>query len=195
MTSLATPTHFPTIRPRWGRLAPAFLILGLALPGADAIAQEGAAGQDAEDAEIQKIGGKVERDDKAPEKPVVRVNLSITKAGDADLAHVKGLDKLKVLGLNNTPITDAGLEHLKGLSSLEKLYLVDTKVGDAGLEHLKGLANLKVLSLVGTQVTDAGLEHLKGLANLKELFVSGTKVSEDGAKKLQEALPKLKIER
>jgi hypothetical protein len=39
----------------------------------------------------------------SPEKPVVSVNLSITKAGDADLVHVKGLDKRTVLSLNNTP--------------------------------------------------------------------------------------------
>ncbi len=181
-------------RPRRSRLAPALGMLGLAALVTAAPAQEGGS-LDAEIAEIQKLGGKVERDDKAPEKPVVRVNLSITKAGDADLAHLKGLDQLKDLRLNNTPITDAGLEHLKGLSSLEKLYLVDTKVGDAGLEHLKGLANLKILSLAGTQVSDAGLEHLKGLSNLKELFVAGTKVSEEGAKKLHEALPMVKIER
>jgi hypothetical protein len=164
-----SPDRCSGIRPRWRHLEPALLILGLAVPGAIALAQEGNASQGAQIAAIQKIGGKVERDDKAPEKPVMRVNLSITKAGDANLVHVKGLDKLKVLSLNNTPITDAGLEHLKGLASLEKLYLVDTKVGNAGFEHLKGLANLK------------------------ELFVAGTNVREDGAKELKESLPKALI--
>jgi internalin A len=195
MRSLETPTGSRPVRSRGRRLAPALGIFGVAALVTAAPAQEAGGSPDAEIAEIQKIGGKVERDEKAPEKPVVRVNLSITKAGDSDLARLKGLDQLKDLRLNVTPITDAGLEHLKGLSSLEKLYLVDTKVGDAGLEHLKGLANLKILSLAGTQVSDAGLEHLKGLANLKELFVAGTKVTEEGAKKLQEALPMVKIER
>lgn len=146
-------------------------------------------------AAIQEAGGKVERDEKGPGKPVTVVNFATTPAADDALANLKGLDKLQKLTLNGTKITDAGLEHLKGLAGLQKLYLVDTKVGDAGLEHLKGLAGLQVLSLVGTQVTDAGLEHLKGLSNLQIVFLYGTKVTDAGAKTLQEALPKVKIDR
>lgn len=146
-------------------------------------------------AEIQKLGGKVERDDKAPGKPVTVVSFATLKIDDAALDNVKGLAGLKKLTLNGTAITDAGLERLKGLTSLEKLYLVDTKIGDAGLEHLKGLENLQILSVVGTGVTDAGLDHVKGLKSLKELFLFGTKVTEDAAKALKEAKPNLKIDR
>lgn len=146
-------------------------------------------------AEIQQAGGKVERDDKAPEKPVIVVNFATQPIADAALASLKGLDKLQKLTLNNTKVTDAGLEAIQGLTGLQKLYLVDTQVTDAGLAHIKDLANLQVLSLVGTQVTDAGLEGLKGLANLKTLFLAGTKVTDEGVKKLQEALPMLKVER
>ncbi|MBX6311825.1 MAG: hypothetical protein IRY99_02725 [Isosphaeraceae bacterium] len=142
---------------------------------------------------IQKAGGKVERDEK--DKAILAVNFATSKATDADLEPLKGLNRVQKLTLNNTKITDAGLEHLKGLTSLRKLYLVDTDVTDAGLEALKGLTELQVLSLVGTKVTDAGLEHLKELKNLEELFVSGTKVTEEGASKLKEALPKVKIDR
>jgi Leucine-rich repeat (LRR) protein len=146
-------------------------------------------------AELQKMGGKIERDMKEPAKPVIGVNLSLTQVSDEGLAQLERLPKLKRLSLNNTPITDAGLEHLKGLKELQKVYAVDTKITDAGLEHLKELKSLEVLSLVGTQVTDDGLEKLKELTELKTLFVFGTKVTEAGAKKLQEALPKLKIDR
>jgi Leucine-rich repeat (LRR) protein len=144
---------------------------------------------------IQKLGGKVERDDKDPEKPVVVVNLGITEVKDAELEHLKGLSKLRRLTLNDTPITDAGLDHIKDLTSLQKLYLVDTKISDAGLERLKGLKGLQILSLAGTQVSDAGLEHLKELKELKEVFLYGTKVTDDGVKPLKEALPDLKIYR
>jgi hypothetical protein len=157
-------------------------------------AQDSAASDQAV-AAIQAAGGRVERDDKAPEKPVTVVNFATQPVEDATLACLKGLDKLQKLTLNNTKVTDAGLEQLKGLSSLQKLYLVDTQVTDAGLAHVKELANLQVLSLVGTQVTDAGLEQLKGMMNLKTLFLAGTKVTDEGVKKLQEALPMLKIER
>ncbi len=144
---------------------------------------------------IQKLGGKVERDDKDAAKPVITINLGLTEVKDADLEHLEGLVTVKKLTLNDTPITDAALDHLKDLTGLEKLYLVDTKVTDTGLERLKGLKNLRILSLAGTQVTDAGLEHLKGLSKLKEVFLYGTKVGDDGAKQLKEALPDVKVYR
>ena len=146
-------------------------------------------------AALQKIGGKIERDDKAPEKPVKTVNLGVTQADDGALGSVKGFSKLEKLTLNNTKITDAGLDAIKPLASLKKLYLVDTKIGDAGVEKLKDLKELRVLSLSGTALTDAGLEHLKALPNLEIIFVHGTKVTDEGIKKLKESLPKLKIEK
>jgi len=146
-------------------------------------------------ADIMGLGGRIERDDKAADKPIIGINLGATAATDATLDELKSFDKVRRLLLNGTKITDAGLEKLKGLGGLQKLYLVDTKITDAGLEHLKGLSELQVLSIVGTQVTDAGLEHLKGLSKLESLFVFGTKVTEAGAKKLQESIPKLKVER
>src|SRR5262245_58116797 len=83
---------------------------------------------------IQKKGGKVDRDDKAPGKPVIAVNFATAKIDDEALDALKGLDQVTKVSLNGTPITDAGLERLKGLESLQKLYLVDCKVTDAGLE-------------------------------------------------------------
>lgn len=144
---------------------------------------------------LQKAGGKIERDDKAPDKPVIVVNLGVTQAEDAALEGLKTFTKVQKLILNGTKITDAGLDHLKGLAALQKLYLVDTKVGDSGVEKLKDLKELKILSLAGTGVTDAGLEHLKGLTNLEVVFLHGTKVTDEGVKKLKEALPKVKIEK
>jgi CubicO group peptidase (beta-lactamase class C family) len=144
---------------------------------------------------IQKLGGKVERDDKGAGKPVTVINLGLTEVKDADLEPLDNLATVKKLTLNDTPITDAALDHLKGLSGLEKLYLVDTKITDAGLERLKGLKGLQVLSLAGTQVSDAGLEYLKDMPGLKEVFLYGTKVDDEGAKQLKEAMPNLKIYR
>jgi CubicO group peptidase (beta-lactamase class C family) len=144
---------------------------------------------------IQKLGGKLERDEKGPGKPVIVVNLGLTEVKDAELGPLDGLASVKKLTLNDTPITDAALDHLKDLAGLEKLYLVDTKITDAGLEKLIGLKNLKILSLAGTQVSDAGLEYLKAMTGLKEVFLYGTKVGDDGAKQLKEALPELKIYR
>jgi hypothetical protein len=146
-------------------------------------------------AEIMKLGGRIERDEKADGKPVITVNFATTQVDDTALDLVKGFDKLKKLTLNGTKVTDGGLEKLKDLKSLQKLYLVDTKVGDAGLEHLKELTNLQILSLVGTQVSDAGIESIKPLAGLQEVYLYATKVTDEGIKALKEAIPKLKIDR
>ena len=63
------------------------------------------------------------------------------------------------------------------------------------LEHLKSSTKLQTLDLMETKVTDAGLEHLKGLTKLQSLNLKRTKVTDEGVKKLQQALPKCKIER
>jgi hypothetical protein len=70
-----------------------------------------------------------------------------------------------------------------------------TRVGDAGLAHLEGLTDLRVLSLSRTGVGDAGLVHLEGLTGLQTLDLGLTGVGDTGVKKLQRALPKVKIYR
>jgi Leucine-rich repeat (LRR) protein len=143
-------------------------------------------------AEIEKLGGKVDRGD--TEDGVEIVNLENTQITDADLEYLKGFP-LWLLDLDGTQITDAGLEHLNGLKQLGDLALCNTKVTDAGLEHLKGLSQLRHLVLNGTQVTDAGLEHLKGLTQLQKLNLNDTKVTDAGVKDLQQALPEVQISR
>ena len=74
------------------------------------------------------------------------------------------VDKNKAVvgvGLFHRPITDADLQHLKGLNRLRGLILDNTNVTDAGLEHLKGLNRLRYLGLSGTQVTESGIQNLQ----------------------------------
>jgi hypothetical protein len=146
-------------------------------------------------AEIEKLGGKVVIDEKSSGKPVFRVELCGTQVTDAALEHLKGLPQLKGLSLAGPLVTDASLTYLKGLPQLTWLSLERARVTDAGLVHLKGLTKLRWLSLCGTKVTDAGLTHIKGLNQLQGLHLSGTKVTNAGVKELENALPKVKIER
>jgi hypothetical protein len=81
--------------------------------------------------------------------------------GDAELARVRSLPKLKRLFLAGTQITDAGLASVSGLSQLKDLSLSNTAITDAGLEHLTGLHNLKKLDLNNTPVTDRGIQRVK----------------------------------
>ncbi len=108
------------------------------------------------------------------------LELDVTDITDAGLAHLKGLKNLRELGLIGTQITDAGLAHLKGLKNLKGLYLLETDITDAGLRHLKGLTNLRWLNLFGTNITDAGLTHLEGLTNLRVLNLSRTEITDAG---------------
>ncbi len=171
-------------------LGPSILAL---VAGLAAAADE--AGMEQAIARIQDAGGRIERDEFAPEKPIVFVNLGATKATDEALATLGAFPDLRKVVLNGTAVTDAGLERLKDVKGLKKLYLVDTGITDAGLAHLEGLDELEVLSLVGTKVTDEGLDHLKTLEKLRELFLYATEVTDEGAKGLTEAIPDLKIDR
>jgi len=101
-------------------------------------------------------------------------------ATDADLAHLRGLKGLQLLGLWDTGITSAGLSHLKGLTGLRDLELSGTKIADPGLAHLVGLTRLRNLDLGRTKITDAGLANLKGLAGLRDLGLQQTKVTDRG---------------
>jgi internalin A len=85
---------------------------------------------DAEDkaiAFVEKLGGKVTRDDKRPGKPVVAVNLYGTKMTDADLKELTALKGLTTLRLGSTKVTDAGLRELAAFKSLTELHLASTK--------------------------------------------------------------------
>jgi hypothetical protein len=63
--------------------------------------------------EIEKLGGKMEFNEKAQGRPVISVELSGTKVTDAGLEHLKGLTQLQQLHLDGTKITDAGVKKLK----------------------------------------------------------------------------------
>src|SRR5438477_11668371 len=67
---------------------------------------------------VEKLGGKITRDDKLPGKPVIGVNLTGTKVTDAGLKELKDLKQLTSLILAKTKVTDAGLKELKQLKQL-----------------------------------------------------------------------------
>ncbi len=135
------------------------LLLGLMFAGCRPAV--GNPGEAAAIAAIQQLGGKVEVDDKQPDRPVLKVYLHSTPVTDADLAHLEQLKRVQNLFLGKTQITDAGLEHLQGASNLKTLSLNATRVTDVGLKSLTGLTNLKTLNLQETKVTAGGVAELK----------------------------------
>jgi hypothetical protein len=119
---------------------------------------------------VEMLDGKLTRDDDAPGKPVVTVELTGSKVTDDVLKELKDLKQLQTLGLGATGVTDAGLKELKSLKQLHTLILLGTDVTDAGLKELKDLKQLKTLVLSKTKVTDAGITDLK--KNLPDLVVT-----------------------
>ena len=114
---------------------------------------------DAEDealALVNKLNGKVTRDVRAPEQPVVAVDLNFKEITDAGLKELAALKSLTSLDLRFTETTDAGLKELAALKNLTALDLRLTKITDAGLKELAALKNLTTLKLYSEKVTNAG---------------------------------------
>lgn len=106
-------------------------------------------------------------------------------ATDEGIAALKGLDQLRDLNLATTRITDAGMQHLKDLNSLEALRLNETAITDEGLQSLSGLTRLKMLELWGTRISNGGLKHLAKMQDLTWLILADTKITDDGLLHLQ----------
>jgi len=126
------PTRDLALQILWRGALVALLASWIVLPMGRA--QEPDAQQGRALSEIQKLGGQVERDEKAPGTPVVGVILRGARISDNDLAGLGGMTGLRTLDLTSTSISDAGLSHLKKLPHLQSLDLTGTPVTDAGKE-------------------------------------------------------------
>ena len=97
---------------------------------------------------VEKLGGKVTRDDKLPGKPVIGVNLGGLVPGkvtDAGLKELADLKQLTTLELQSSPVTDAGLKELADLKQLTSLSLYQTQVTADGVADLqKALPGCKI---------------------------------------------------
>lgn len=167
-------------------------------------------------AKIQQVGGTVNRDHQGQ---VVTVDLSDSAATDEEVAAIgvfpsvrtinctnagqikgttlgqlAGLKHLETLYLVGTDVTDVSLAGLEGLTSLKTLHLGRTRVTDAGMPVLDHLTNLQTLSLGNTEVTDKGLVQLRDLRHLSTLILRRTKVTSRGVQELQRMLPDAHIE-
>jgi internalin A len=125
-------------------------------------------------------GGKVERDEKQPGKPVVTVYLSgssrIVGKGrweqgikDDDVKKLAPFTQLATLHLIQTEVTEVGLRELSIFRRLTALDLAGTGVSQKGVEEVAKLKSLTSLDLVSGGVTTAGLRELAKLPNLTAL--------------------------
>ena len=131
---------------------------------------------------VEKLGGRVVRDQKGN---IVEVSLARTWATDADVERIARLKTLKKLDLSLTYVSDSGAESIAGLLQLEELNLFAAEfVTDAAIAFLRSNTNLHVLNLRGTDVTDTSLEYVGTLANLRSLDISFTQITDVGMEHL-----------
>jgi predicted Zn finger-like uncharacterized protein len=133
---------------------------------------------------VSRYAGIVRRDEDAPGKPIIAVNLDSPFVNGADLAVLKHCKQLRVLYLG-AATTDADLKILKDLPQLQELRLDEARVTDAGMKEIKNLTQLENLNLNKTRITDAGLKELRDLPRLKKLWLADTGVTDAGLKELE----------
>jgi Leucine Rich Repeat (LRR) protein len=148
---------------------------------------------------IEKLGGRVTRDNKKDGKPVIKVELTQTNATDDTLKELAAFPDLQSLNLfGSKQVTDAGLKELAACKQLNFLILTScNKITDAGLKELAACEKLQTLSLNNnTGITDAGIKELAACKQLKSLNVIGcTKITRGGAAELMKQIPGLKVSR
>lgn len=114
------------------------------------------------------------------------------QVGDAGLAGIGSLRRLRDLDLYASAVTDAGLAHIAGMAHLEKLHLGSTRVAGPGLAHLVGLQKLTYLKLCDTGVGDESIPHLLRLSALQRLTLDETRMTTGGLARLRAGLPALR---
>jgi Leucine-rich repeat (LRR) protein len=168
------------------RLAQILLLhVFLAAAGTLAAAADKETEQEEAIAAIKKMKGFVEYDAQRPGKPVTKVHLYAGKTAGIGLAPLAKLPEIEWIGLHLSDITEADLEYLKGLTKLRRLGLADIRLTDTGMKRLEGMTTLEILYLMENPITDAGLDHIQMLTKLKELGLGQTKITDTGLEKLK----------
>lgn len=94
---------------------------------------------------LEKLGGEIEYDENGEELRIIGVNLSRSRATDADLVYLRSTPSVHKLDLSNTRVTDKGLKSVKGLKRLSEVKLTGTQVTNVGVEDLqKALPDVKI---------------------------------------------------
>ncbi|MEN9635607.1 MAG: hypothetical protein RL077_4011 [Verrucomicrobiota bacterium] len=121
------------------------------------------------------------------------LNVISTKFNDDWMPPIAKLTNLKSLRFtNNGKITDAGMAQLAGLKNLENLSLVGTQITGKAYARFEGFAKVTRVSHRGSFIDDEGLRQLcDHLPNLEAISLAHAKFTDAGAPHLAK-LTKLK---
>ena len=108
--------------------------------------------------------------------------------------HLPALQSIEELNLNFSA-QPSDLPQITRLKNLRELNLWMCEMRDDDLAELARLEDLEELGLAtNLLITDAGLVHLRKLTKLQHIDLRWTEVTPAGRKRLQQALPELRIE-
>lgn len=99
------------------------------------------------------------------------------------------------LDLSGSNVTNRGFAVVAQAKKLRWLDISFTKIGDDGLKSLAKLGELRHVSFMKCAISDEGLAHLESLRSVREIYLSETHVTDRGITRLQQRLPKCRIER
>lgn len=117
------------------------------------------------------------------------LELSHTELDEAHFQEIGKLNSLHELSLSCSSITNAGMIHLKGLQSLEILTLNQCEsLDDAALPHIAQMNSLSHLKVSNVPISDEGLIHLHGMPNLETVDLFGTNSTFEGEMELERML-------
>lgn len=127
-------------------------------------------------------------------KSVNTLLLSGPHVNDETLDRMNYSISLVELHLSGSSITDDGLRNLEKFPRLRWLMLRNTSITDKGMPHLAAIRGIEELDLYGTEVSDASAPSILILNHIQKINLKRTRVTDQGARRLQQSLPRCKIE-
>jgi Leucine Rich repeat len=130
-----------------------------------------------------------------PYEQIVDGELRITLTGlpNFDYSTLTSHPDLVVLQMANGDVGDATLAYLAGMDRLRKLDISDSEITDEGLRTLAALPQLQELHLARTHISDDGFRtHLGSKESLLKLNVTGTEIKGKTMRDWKKAKPDLR---
>lgn len=116
--------------------------------------------------------------------PVCRVRLENCKIGAAEWKRIQGLDGLRFLDVEDTPIEDLEVVRLRHADTLEFLGLDNVGASVETFESLKGFSRLRVLDLSRNPIGNEVVPIVASLPKLRTIGLDDTNIDDDGLKAL-----------
>lgn len=111
-------------------------------------------------AQVQKLGGKITRNDWRRDEESFDIDLKGTKVNDEDLTKLGDFKDVASLDLSYTKVSDLGIAYLARNAKLYSLSVNGTSVSDRAVDDLREIPRLNTLGLAQTQVTEEGVARL-----------------------------------